>query len=72
VFGPRSVEVTGGWRKLNNEFHNFYCSPNDDGIKKYVMGWTCSAHLEMRCVYKILIASLKGRNHSERLGANKG
>jgi hypothetical protein len=29
IFGPKVVEVTGGWRKLNNEkLHNLYLSPN--------------------------------------------
>jgi hypothetical protein len=29
IFGPRRDEVTGDWRKLQNEeLHNFYSSPN--------------------------------------------
>jgi hypothetical protein len=29
IFGPKSGEVTGGWRKLHNEdVHNLYSSPN--------------------------------------------
>jgi hypothetical protein len=29
IFGPRRNEVTGDWRKLNNEeLHNLYSSPN--------------------------------------------
>jgi hypothetical protein len=28
IFGPRREEVTGGWRRLHNEFHNIYASPN--------------------------------------------
>jgi hypothetical protein len=29
IFGPKSDEVPGGWRKLNNdELHNFYSSLN--------------------------------------------
>jgi hypothetical protein len=29
IFGPRSDEVTGDWRKLHNEeLHNLYSSPN--------------------------------------------
>jgi hypothetical protein len=29
IFGPKRDEVTGGWRKLQNEeIHNFYCSPS--------------------------------------------
>jgi hypothetical protein len=29
IFGPRRDEVTGGWRKLNNEdLHNLYSLPS--------------------------------------------
>jgi hypothetical protein len=29
IFGPKRNEVTGGWRKLNNEeLHNLYSSPS--------------------------------------------
>jgi hypothetical protein len=29
IFGPKRDEVTGEWRKLQNEeLHNFYSSPN--------------------------------------------
>jgi hypothetical protein len=29
IFGPKRVEVIGGWRKLYNEdLHNMYSSPN--------------------------------------------
>jgi hypothetical protein len=29
IFGPKRDEVTGGWRKLNNEeIHNMYSSPS--------------------------------------------
>jgi hypothetical protein len=27
IFGPKSEEIAGGWRKLYNEFHNLYSSP---------------------------------------------
>jgi hypothetical protein len=28
IFGPKTVEVTGGWRKLHKELQNVYSSPN--------------------------------------------
>jgi hypothetical protein len=28
IFGPRRNEVTGGWRKLNNEMYKVYSSPS--------------------------------------------
>jgi len=29
IFGPRTEEVAGGWRRLHNEeLHNLYTSPN--------------------------------------------
>jgi hypothetical protein len=33
VFGPKRDEVTGEWRKLQNEkFNDQYCSPNIVGV----------------------------------------
>jgi hypothetical protein len=28
ILKPKRSEVTGGWRKLDNELHNLYSSPN--------------------------------------------
>jgi hypothetical protein len=29
IFGPKKIEVTGGWKKLHNEqLHNLYSSPS--------------------------------------------
>jgi hypothetical protein len=41
IFGPKRVEVTGGWRKLHNEkLYMFYPSPNVSGdqVKEDEMG----------------------------------
>jgi hypothetical protein len=41
IFGPKTDEVTGAWRKLySEELHNLYCSPNIiKMIKPRRMGW---------------------------------
>jgi hypothetical protein len=41
IFGPKRDEVTGEWRKLHEEFHNLYSSPNIiRKIKSRRMRWT--------------------------------
>jgi hypothetical protein len=45
IFGPKRDEVTGEWRKLHNELHNLYSSPNvirNDQAKEDEMGRVCS------------------------------
>jgi hypothetical protein len=37
IFGPRRVELTAGWRKLYEEFGDFYSSPRM--IKSRRMRW---------------------------------
>jgi len=48
IFGPRSDEVTGEWRRLHNEeLNDLYSSPNIVRvikIEKNEMGWACSAN----------------------------
>jgi hypothetical protein len=41
IFGPKSVQVTGGWKKLyNKELHNFYSSTSKIWmIKSSRMKW---------------------------------
>jgi hypothetical protein len=59
IFGPKSDDVTGDWRKLHNEvFHNLYSSPNIIRmIKSRRMRWT--RHVarmgQTRNVYRILM-----------------
>jgi hypothetical protein len=43
IFGPKTAEVTGDWRKLHNEeLHNLYSSPNIIRMIKDDMGRACS------------------------------
>ena len=53
IFGPRSDEVTGDWRRLHNEeLNNLYSSPNIVRvIKSRRMGWAEHlARLGERCI----------------------
>jgi hypothetical protein len=68
IFGPKRDEVMGEWRKLNNEFYNSFSSP--DVIMKMEsrqMRW--AGHVacmgEKRKVYKVLVGSPKGTEHSK-------
>ena len=59
IFGLKRDEVTGEWRKLNNEeLNDLYCSPNNFRvIKSRRMRWT--GHVarveESRGVYRVLV-----------------
>jgi hypothetical protein len=59
IFGPKRVEVTGGWRKLFNEdLHNLYSSPRIIRmIKSRRLEW--AGHVartgQKRNVYKLLV-----------------
>jgi metal-dependent hydrolase (beta-lactamase superfamily II) len=45
IFGPKSEEVAGGWRKLHSEeLHNLYATPNITVIGEVEMGGICSTH----------------------------
>jgi hypothetical protein len=39
MFGAKTDEVTGEWRKLHEELHNWYSSPNIRMIKTRRMRW---------------------------------
>jgi hypothetical protein len=71
IFGPKSDEVTGGWRKLcNEEFHNFYSIPNKIRmIKSRRMIW--ARHVarmgEKRNAYRILVGKPEGKRPLGRL-----
>jgi hypothetical protein len=52
IFGPRRVEVTGGWRKLHNEdLHNVYSLPS---IITMCMG-------KKRNAYGVLVGKPEGK-----------
>ena len=65
IFGPRSDEVTGEWRRLHNEeLNDLYCSPN---IVRVIilrrMRW--AGHVarmgEERGVYRVLVGKPEGK-----------
>jgi hypothetical protein len=58
IFGPKRAGVMGGWRKLCNELHNLYSSPNIIRIIKLRrLRW--AGHVarmgEKRSVYRVLV-----------------
>jgi hypothetical protein len=58
IFGARSDEVTGEWRRLHNEeLNDLYCSPNIVRAIKWGMRW--AGHVarmgEKRGVYRVLV-----------------
>jgi len=65
MFGPRRDEVTGEWRRLNNEeLNDLYSSPNIVRvIKSRTMRW--AGHVarmgEERGVYRVLVGTPEGR-----------
>jgi len=73
IFGPKRDEVAGGCRKLHNELHNLYPSPNIiRAIKLRRMRWAGHvARIEkMRSVYKISVGRSEGIDHL--LGSSEG
>jgi hypothetical protein len=65
IFGPKTDEVTGEWRKLHNEeLHILYSSPNTiRQIKSRRLRWMGHAACmgEERNVYKVLIGKPEGK-----------
>jgi hypothetical protein len=63
AFGPKRVEVTGGWRKLHNEeLHNFYPSQNIIRMtKSRRIRWAGHVvRIEKMNAYRILVGKTKG------------
>jgi hypothetical protein len=71
IFGLKRNGVTGGWRKLHEELHNLYSSPNI--IRKINQGgfdgWSMGREDE-KCVQKFWLGRLNGRDHSEDPGVD--
>jgi hypothetical protein len=67
IFGPKRDEVTGEWRKLDNEeLHDLYSSPSINRIiKSRRMRW--ASHVvrmgAKRNAYRLLVESQRERDH---------
>jgi len=65
IFGPRSDEVMGEWRRLHNEdLNDLYCSHNNVRVIKWrILRW--AGHVarmsEERGVYRVLVGKQEGR-----------
>jgi hypothetical protein len=64
LFGPQRDEVTGEWRRLNNEelndlyYTKYYLG---DQIKKKEMGGACSTYGERRGAFIVLVGKPEGK-----------
>jgi hypothetical protein len=74
IFGPKIAEVTGEWRKLNNEeLNDLYSSSNIVWlIKLRSMRWAgyVARMGEKRGVYSVLVGNLRERDHLIDPGEN--
>ena len=65
IFGPRSDDVTGDWRRLHNEeLNDLYSSPNIvQVIKSRRMRWAghVARMCEKRGVYRVLVGKTEGK-----------
>jgi len=69
IFGPRSDEVTGEWRRLHNEeINDLYCSPIIVRVKNEI-GGLCSTCGERSGGYSVLVGKPGGKRP---LGRTRG
>jgi hypothetical protein len=74
IFGPKSDEVIGEWRKLHSgELHNLYSSPDIiRQIKSRKMRW--AVHVarmgEGENVYRVLVGNPEGKDHLQDQGVD--
>ena len=65
VFGPKSDEVTGEWRKLHNEeLNDLYCSPNIVRViksRRLRSAWHVARMGEEMGVYRVLVGKPEGK-----------
>ena len=64
ILGSERDEVTEEWRKLHNEWLNvLFIKPTilRENILKNEMGGTCSAYVEGRFVYMLLVGEAEGK-----------
>ena len=71
IFGPKSDEVSGEWRKLHNEeLNDLYCSHNIVRViksRKDVMGGACSTYGGEERLWR---GNLRERDHLEDQGVD--
>jgi hypothetical protein len=78
IFEPKKNEVTGGWRKLNNEVlytSNLYSSARIiRTIKSRRMRWTGNVTRmgEKRSAYKVLVGETERKRHLRRRRHRQG
>jgi len=71
IFVPNREEVAGGWKRLYNEIHNFYTSPNIImGDQTWKVRWArhVACMENKRKAYEIVIEKLKETDHLEDPG----
>jgi hypothetical protein len=69
IFGPKRDEVTGEWKKLHNELHDLYTSPNIVWVIKSKMRWAgqVARMVQERGLYKVLAGKPEGKRPLGRL-----